>query len=311
MVSGGSEIQTENGFVKIHPAILELLATRQLSGREFRCLLFLFRKTYGYQKKNDNISLSQWEQGTGIPRTRVGDVLDSLVTQNLIFKIDNGTKRPATWGFNKHFETWQDGQSVTLEGDSLQTQENESVTPMGDSSVTLEGDSSKPSVTLQGDKSVTLQGDNNRKKERETTGEKPFEYFGMKRPMRHEKVIADGYTQDAGKEGVDAETFRSIVDALIDAAGWRRLIDVAGDDNKLNYAKQDALKLVRLGNTTLEQVSLLIDAYKTTYSKRQKPPYPRDIAEYASQMSERVAVPVAPVKVNGTAGFSFSETIGG
>lgn len=165
MISNGSDIQTENGFVKIHPAILELLATRQLSGREFRCLLFLFRKTYGYQKKEDRISLSQWEQGTGIPRTRVGAVLDELVRQKLIYRVDGGVKRPSAWGFNKHFETWQDEQSVTLEGVSLDQDDTETVTPTGDKSVTLEGVSSNASVTLQGDKSVTLQGDNNRKKE--------------------------------------------------------------------------------------------------------------------------------------------------
>lgn len=166
MVSSGAEIQTENGYVRIHPAILELLAQRQLSGREFRCLLFLFRKTYGYQKKEDQISLSQWQAGTGIPRTRVGAVLDSLVEKKLIYRIDGGTKRPSTWGFNKHFETWQEEPSVTLEGDSINI---ESVTLEGYSSaaqsVTLEGDSSEPSVTLEGDKSVTLQGDNKRKKD--------------------------------------------------------------------------------------------------------------------------------------------------
>ena len=159
MVSSGADIQTENGFVKIHPAILDLLAKQQLSGREFRCLLFLFRMTYGYRKKADTISLSQWAQGTGIPRTRVGQVLETLVEQNLIFRIDQGVKRPSVWGFNKHFETWQDGASVTLQGDSLE-----------EKSVTLQGDSLEPSVTLQGDKSVTLQGDNHRYKEKDATG---------------------------------------------------------------------------------------------------------------------------------------------
>jgi phage replication O-like protein O len=166
MVDSGSDIQTENGFVQIHPTILELLATRQLSGREFRCLLFLFRKTYGYHKKEDRISLSQWEQGTGIPRTRVGAVLDELVKQRLIYRIEHGTKRPAAWGFNKHFETWQCNESVTLEGVSLEQDSAKTVTPAGDTSVTLEGVSSNATVTLQGDKTVTLQGDYKRKKEK-------------------------------------------------------------------------------------------------------------------------------------------------
>jgi phage replication O-like protein O len=145
MVNSGADIQTENGFVKLHPAILELLARQTLSGREFRCLMLLFRKTYGYHKKEDRISLSQWEQGTGIPRTRVGAVLAELVEKKIVTKTDNGANRPATWGFNKHFETWQGDETVTLEGTTL----NET-------------------VTLEGDKTVTLQGDHNRKKDTNT-----------------------------------------------------------------------------------------------------------------------------------------------
>lgn len=168
MVNSGAEIQPENGFVKIHPSILELLARQTLSGREFRCLMFLFRKTYGYQKKDDRISLSQWEQGTGIPRTRVGAVLTDLVEKKIITKTDNGANRPATWGFNKHFESWQPEKTVTLEGDSAEQAIDESVTLEGDSSVTLEGSTLPATVPLEGDKTVTLEGDHNRKKETTT-----------------------------------------------------------------------------------------------------------------------------------------------
>ncbi len=165
MVSSGADIQTENGFIKLHPAILELLARQTLSGREFRCLMLLFRKTYGYHKKEDRISLSQWEQGTGIPRTRVGAVLAELVAKNIITKTDNGANRPATWGFNKHFETWQCEQTVTLEGVSLEAEAQETVTLQGDTSVTLEGTTLTATVPLEGDKTVTLQGDHKRKKD--------------------------------------------------------------------------------------------------------------------------------------------------
>lgn len=169
MITCGADIQTENGFVRIHPAILELLARQTLSGREFRCLMFLFRKTYGYHKRDDRISLSQWEQGTGIPRTRVGAVLTELVAKNIVTKKDNGANRPATWGFNKHFETWQGDQTVTLEGDSSELESAETVTLEGDTSVTLEGTTLNGTVPQEGYKTVTLQGDHNRKKDITTT----------------------------------------------------------------------------------------------------------------------------------------------
>ena len=165
MVSS-KDIQTDNGFVQIHPAILELLARQTLSGREFRCLMFLFRKTYGYHKKEDRISLSQWEQGTGIPRTRVGAVLAELAEKKIITKTDNGANRPATWSFNKYFETWQTDETVTPKGDSLNCDNEQNVTPTGDKTVTLEGTTLNETVTLEVDKTVTLQGDHNRKKEK-------------------------------------------------------------------------------------------------------------------------------------------------
>jgi hypothetical protein len=163
----------------------------------------------------------------------------------------------------------------------------------------------KPSVPLQGDRSVPLQGDNNRKKETYTPGSN---YFGQKRPSRGEKITADGYTQDAAKEGVDAATFRSIFDTLIDAAGWRRLVD-AGDDTKLGYAKREALMLIRMGTKTTGQTAALVEAYRSAHEWRTNPTKPRDIATYASQLADKHELPPAPT--NGIVrGFSLSDMLG-
>ena len=57
----GSEIQVDAGnFTRIHNAILERLAkSTDLNGAAFRCLMFLFRQTYGFGKKQDTLSFSQ------------------------------------------------------------------------------------------------------------------------------------------------------------------------------------------------------------------------------------------------------------
>lgn len=106
-------------------------------------------------------------------------------------------------------------------------------------------------------------------------------------PIRRERVMADGYTQDAKKLGVDAPTFVALFNTLIDIAGWRALVD-AGDDTKLNYAKRDALTLIRLGNTSPEHITALADAYMKANTWRTSPPYPKDLTEYASQLSAGV-----------------------
>lgn len=48
-----SDIQIENGnYTRIHNDILDILAKTRLSSLEFALVIFIFRKTYGYQKIN-------------------------------------------------------------------------------------------------------------------------------------------------------------------------------------------------------------------------------------------------------------------
>lgn len=96
------------------------------------------------------------------------------------------------------------------------------------------------------------------------------------------------HTVEAGKCGVDAESFRIIVDKLIDAAGWRSLVDDAGDDRKLTTAKDQALALVKMKVTTTEQVDTLITAYRAANDWRKTPPSPQNLSEYASQIADKL-----------------------
>lgn len=114
-------------------------------------------------------------------------------------------------------------------------------------------------------------------------------YFGMPKPLRRERVIADGYTQDAAKLGVSAAAYVKLFNTLIDIAGWRALVD-ANDDTKLNYAKRDALTLIVLGYCEPDQLRELADAYMKANTWRNKPPQPKDLAEYASQKQSGVLV---------------------
>lgn len=79
--------QKENGFTPIANEILEKLVNISLLGSEFQILLFIIRKTYGYQKKADRISLTQFEKGTGISRPTVVKTLKNLMAKGLIVKI--------------------------------------------------------------------------------------------------------------------------------------------------------------------------------------------------------------------------------
>lgn len=79
--------QKENGFTPIANEIIESLVKIDLLGAEWRVLLFIIRKTYGYQKKQDRISFTQFEKGTGISRQTINKTIKNLVAKGLIVKI--------------------------------------------------------------------------------------------------------------------------------------------------------------------------------------------------------------------------------
>lgn len=106
-----SDIQIDAGdFTRLHNTILEKLAVARFTASEYRCLMFLFRATYGWQKKEDAISLSQWAAGVGLDakkdRGNVLNTLNSLVAKRVICMKVNGAGHVSTWGFNKHFDDW-------------------------------------------------------------------------------------------------------------------------------------------------------------------------------------------------------------
>lgn len=100
--------QLEDGFTPVANPIMEALARTQLSGYEWRVLLFLLRKTYGWSKRSDVISLSQFVDGTGLDRRHVARTIKSLVRKRIV-AVDSaklGTSKMSTYTFNKHFGEW-------------------------------------------------------------------------------------------------------------------------------------------------------------------------------------------------------------
>jgi phage replication O-like protein O len=101
----GNDIQIDSGgYVRIHYAILEKLAQAECTGEEFRCVIFLLRQTYGFNKKEDKISLAQWAAGARMKRQNVWRTLASLKAKGLIYHKESGPKKPHIWGFNKYFD---------------------------------------------------------------------------------------------------------------------------------------------------------------------------------------------------------------
>lgn len=96
--------QLKNGFVKVATEIYEALAMYRIPGEARQVLDFIIRKTYGWNKKEDIIALSQFMIGTGLKRPTVCRAINQLVHLNLIIKKDNGISH--SYQLNKDFSTW-------------------------------------------------------------------------------------------------------------------------------------------------------------------------------------------------------------
>ena len=77
------------GFVPVPNAYFECLA--DLSGAELKVLLAILRRTVGWRKESDEISLSQLEQMTGLDRKSVIKGLRGLLERGLVVQTQDAT----------------------------------------------------------------------------------------------------------------------------------------------------------------------------------------------------------------------------
>jgi len=109
--------QVENGYTRIANEILEALAKININGEARQVLDVIIRKTYGFQKKQDKISLSQFALTTSLKKSAVCRGLKRLQKMNIIIKIDN--EDCTIYRFNKDFESWKSLTTLLTKGEVL------------------------------------------------------------------------------------------------------------------------------------------------------------------------------------------------
>jgi len=99
--------QKENGYTRIANELIEQLASRDLSGRELRLLLVVMRKTWGWGKRRDRISLGQITKLTGIGRQHVATVVGRLVERQYVKRFLPGSERGMrAYEIQKDYDLW-------------------------------------------------------------------------------------------------------------------------------------------------------------------------------------------------------------
>jgi len=93
--------QIENGYTSIANEILEKLVRMPLAPNQWRVLLCIIRKTYGWHKKVDYIANFQIGEATGLCKAVVSRCLKGLSDMHLI------TRKGKYIGFQKDWEKWR------------------------------------------------------------------------------------------------------------------------------------------------------------------------------------------------------------
>jgi len=101
--------QKENGYTAIANEILERIVSSGLNGTELAIVLFVLRKTYGYQKIQDEISISQFEDNLPYTRRTILKAIKVLKLVNILTLVKKGDSRICSnlWAFNKNYDTWK------------------------------------------------------------------------------------------------------------------------------------------------------------------------------------------------------------
>lgn len=97
--------QKENGYVMIANELFEALCRTRLSGEASQVLNAIIRKTYGFNKKTDVISLSQFCLMTKMPKSSVARAIRYLRIRKIVKTKPHGYA--TEYEVNKNYDEWE------------------------------------------------------------------------------------------------------------------------------------------------------------------------------------------------------------
>jgi len=116
-----SNPQKENGYTPIANELMEKLGRYRISGQEWQILIVVLRQTWGWQKKEDEISLSQFVEKTEMDRSSCVRAIRKLVTKKLLSSDKKVTTYANKYRFNKDYGQWTASDKKVTRGDKKVT----------------------------------------------------------------------------------------------------------------------------------------------------------------------------------------------
>lgn len=114
-----ADVQLEHGYTRIANELLEHMATIKLSPTQYRLLFIIWRYTYGFNRKEHDLSLSFLSEATGCDKRQIQRELKSLEDKKVIHqKVKHGSYRKIS--FNKDYSQWSAVGEIAI-GETINT----------------------------------------------------------------------------------------------------------------------------------------------------------------------------------------------
>ncbi len=99
--------QLENGYMKIANEIIEQIPKFKFNGTQLRILMVLWRYTYGFNRKEHELSVTFIANATGIHVQQIKKEIATLITKNVITVIrEPSFSQTRIMAFNKKYDSW-------------------------------------------------------------------------------------------------------------------------------------------------------------------------------------------------------------
>ena len=99
--------QLEDGYTRIANEILEAIYQTKFNATQLKIILLIIRYTYGFNRKNHDLSLSFIEKATGISKRYVSSELNRLIENRVVIVYENHTNTQSRRiGLNKNYTEW-------------------------------------------------------------------------------------------------------------------------------------------------------------------------------------------------------------
>lgn len=115
--------QIENGYTPLANELLEAFYRCKLTEYERVIMMCIWRKTYGWSKKEDWIANSQFHEETGIPKPHITRTLKSLREKGIV------TKEAKKVTIVKNYKVWKVEWRVTSSGNKVTSTGNKKLPP--------------------------------------------------------------------------------------------------------------------------------------------------------------------------------------